>query len=110
MATVNIASQDRQHGYLVVTWEGLGNADVGASYTPPTGYELVSAQVTGTFGGATVKAQGSIDGTNYEDVEGTGLTAAGLITPTHNTLSFRPETTGGTGTDVDASFLFKATS
>ncbi len=108
MATIAIASQDRQHGYIVVTWEAIGNADGGSPYVPPVGYEFVAAQATGTFGGGTFKVQGSINGTDFEDIEATGITAAGIVSPTHQALSYRPETTGGTGTDIDASFLFKA--
>lgn len=108
MATINLTNTDRNsvNGAILITWEALGNADSGAGYALPFAAD-VTAQVIGTFGSATVKLQGSNDGTNWFDLTKKGgtsaasVTAAGGFTVNENPAYIRPATSGGTGTDVD---------
>lgn len=104
MTTQVITGIDRKHGYLVVTWETLGNADDGTPYEAPSGYILESMQFTGTLGGATLIIQGSNDESTYATVK--SETALGFAFPAGQVLSVRPATSGGTGTDVDAKAYF----
>lgn len=105
MTTQAITSIDRQHGYVRVTWETLGNADDGAPFQAPSGYSLESVQFTGTLGGATLVIQGSNDESTYAAVK--SETALGFAFPAGQVFIMRPATSGGTGTDVDAVAYFR---
>lgn len=108
MATIALTSTDRNkvNGAVILAWEALGNADDGAPYAVPYAADI-TVQVIGTFGGATVKLQGSNDGTNWFDLTKRGgtsaasFTAAGGASSNENPAYIRPVTSGGTGTDVD---------
>lgn len=105
MATIAIADVERTHGQIMVTWETIGNADQGSPYKPPPGYRLVSMQFTGTDGGGTFTIEGSNDETNFEDItHSTG--SANIREPEMQVLTYRPASSGGTGTDIDAIALF----
>jgi hypothetical protein len=109
MATINLTSADRNsvNGAILLTWAALGNADDGAPYAVPFAANI-TVQVIGTFGGATVKLQGSNDGTNWFDLtkragtSSASFTAAGGATANENPAYIRPVTSGGTGTNVNA--------
>ncbi len=108
MATIALTTTDRNkvNGATLLTWEALGNADDGAPYAMPYAADI-TVQVIGTFGGATVKLQGSNDGTNWFDLTKRGgtsaasVTAAGGFSANEMPAFIRPATSGGTGTDVD---------
>lgn len=108
MATIALTSIDRNKvsGAILISWEALGNADDGAGYPLPFAADI-TAQFIGTFGGATVKLQGSNDGTNWFDLTKRGgtsalsVTAAGGGLANENPAYIRPITSGGTGTDID---------
>lgn len=109
MATIALTSTDRNaiNGAIILRWEVLGNADEGAGFAIPF-KASITAQVIGTFGGATVALQGSNDGTNWAPLQWKGktatalsVTAAGLAEAVECPAYIRPVTTGGTGTDVD---------
>jgi hypothetical protein len=108
MATINLTSADRNkvNGAIILTWETLGDADTGAPYPMPYAADI-TVQPIGTFGGATVRLQGSNDGTNWHNMTqkgGTtalGFTATGLHSVNEMPAYIRPATVGGTGTDVD---------
>lgn len=108
MATIAITSTDRNsvNGATLVTWEALGDADQGAGYAMPYAADI-TVQAIGTFGSATVRLQGSNDGTNWHGLTQKGgttaltFTAAGLHSVNEMPAYIRPTTTGGTGTDVD---------
>lgn len=97
-----------------VVWTGLLNSDVGA---PPAldGWDLVSWQVTGTFGtGGSVQMEASNEASpaNY-GIVGAAVTAAGVIFPADVAVarSIRPRVTAGDGTTnlvVTAAFRFPA--
>lgn len=108
MGTIALTSTDRNTvaGVVLYKWETLGNADDGAPVS--IGYAAdITIQAIGTFGGATVRLQGSNDGTNWHNMTqkgGTtaiGLTAAGVHSINEMPAYIRPLTAGGTGTDVD---------
>lgn len=108
MATIALTTTDRNsaNGAILLTWEALGDADNGGAFTLPFAADI-TAQVIGTFGSATVKLQGSNDGTNWFDLTKRGgtsaasVTSAGGFTVNENPVYLRPSTSGGTGTDVD---------
>lgn len=108
MGTIALTSTDRNTvaGVVLYKWEALGNADDGAPVS--IGYAAdITAQVIGTFGGATVVFEGSNDGTNWVTLtakggtSGISLTAAGMKSANETPAYIRPKTSGGTGTDVD---------
>lgn len=104
---VKTYSEDRKHGYIIVTWETLGNADTGTPYAPPAGYYLESVQFTGTLGGASLTINGSNDGgTTFHALD--TETALGFAVPSGQAHTYRPATSGGTGSDVDAFAYFRA--
>ena len=115
MATIALTNADRNtvNGITILTWEALGGADSGAPFALPYAAEL-TAQVIGTFGSATVKLQGSNDGTNWFDLTKKGGTSAFSFTSAGGAASnempafIRPSTSGGTGTDVDVIVAVKA--
>ena len=108
MTTIALTSTDRNSvaGVVLYKWEALGDADDGAPVS--LGYASdITIQAIGTFGGATVRLQGSNDGTNWHNMTqkgGTtalGFTAAGVHSINEMPAYIRPATVGGTGTDVD---------
>ncbi len=115
MATIPLTRTDRNtvNGAVLYTWETLGDADNGAAITLPYAADI-TVQASGTFGSATVRLQGSNDGTNWHNMTqkgGTsalGFTANGLHSVNENPAYIRPHTTGGTGTDVDVTVAIHA--
>lgn len=106
MAVKTQTSVTRTHGRIVVKWETLGNADSGTPYEPPVGYTLQNLQFTGTLGGATLSCAGSNDAATYAIIK--SETSLGFVVPGTQAVIFRPETSGGTGTDVDVLAYFSA--
>lgn len=115
MATLALTSADRNsvNGAIILSWNALGNADDGAAYALPFAADL-TFQAAGTFGGATVKLQGSNDGTNWFDLTKRGgtsalsVTAAGGGSANENPAYIRPITSGGTGTSVNVTIAIHA--
>jgi hypothetical protein len=90
------------------TYDNLDTADSAPEAIQAGGYLTVigSIQAVGTFGGGTVKLQGSNDGTNWADLNDTSGTAIGLTADGAAEFStamqyIRPLVTGGTGDDID---------
>jgi hypothetical protein len=104
MVTINTDVKDVPR----VIWEGLTTAT-----SPGDAFKIVAqsalagaVQVTGTFGGATVRLKASNDGTNFvtmDDILGDPVefTAAGLLEFTTAAVYIRAEVSGGTGDDID---------
>lgn len=115
MATITKAlSNTDQTGGDIWLWETMGNADEGSALEIAGAPDSVVVQAIGTFGGATVALQGSVDGTNYFDLDDLGgsavvLTAAGGTGVAAGDVPryIRPATSGGTGTDVDVYVLVR---
>jgi hypothetical protein len=96
---------------LVVQWSAIGTDDVGDAL-PFSQYTDKSVQVTGTFGGASVRLQGSNDGTNWftlTDPQGNPLSfsAAGLEAVSEATRFVRPSVVGGVGAAINVHLLCK---
>ena len=98
--------------YTVVTWAALAANDDGA----PLKYGQLAdrtVQVAGTFDGATVVLEGSLDGSHYHtltDPQGNALsfTAAGLEAVTEAVAFIRPRVTGGgAGVALDVLLLLR---
>jgi hypothetical protein len=107
MATITptVDSNSNPKGIVVVTWASIGDSDTCTGVTTAQ-YNRKCFQVKGTFGSATVIAQGSNDaGTNYAALTDKGqtaiaLTAAGIEEVGENPLMIRPSSSGGSGSST----------
>ena len=105
---LTVAENTPLSGVITYTYDNLDSADTSPASLPLNGTTTLAGfmQAVGTFGGGTVKLQGSNDNTNWvdlNDVTGTaiGLTGTGGAEFTTSALYIRPIITGGTGDDVD---------
>jgi hypothetical protein len=104
MAVIGFNSIEQATPKRLIVWSGVTNADTFAPFEAPFGLSIAGAvQVGGTFGGASVALQASLDGVTYftvSDLLGTqiSVTAAGLRDFTTSALFLRPLRTGGDGT------------
>jgi hypothetical protein len=113
MATfASISSPTGNHNSFVVSWLPLASGDEGSA-ARFSQYTDKSVQVSGIFGGATLRFEGSNDGTTYfplTDPQGNALdfTSAKLKAVTEATLWVRPRVVGGDGTtNLAVSVLMK---
>lgn len=96
----------------IFTWTPLAQGDDGSPCSLAQ-YADRSVQVAGTFGGATLRVEGSNDGTNWAtltDPQGNELliTGAKIEMVTEVTLYIRPVVVGGGGTTaLTVALLFK---
>ena len=87
-------------GSIVYTWIGMLNTDVGTAIYLDGKHHL-TAQVLGTFNGATIEFDGSIDGVNFvastkkNAAGGVVFTVAGMAAFDTEPLYVRPKVTGG---------------
>lgn len=93
----------------IVTWAGITEADT-CDPVELVGLPDRSIQFAGTFGSATVVAQGSNDGTNYvtlTDPQGNAIskTSAGIEMIAEVARYTRPSASGGTGQSLTVSML-----
>lgn len=95
-------------------WSGIVTGDT-INSLPVAGYaaSMISAQVSGTFGGATVTLEVSNDGTNFfgaKDVTGTAisLTAAGLVQLQTSAAYVKPVVTSGSANSIDVSLVLRS--
>lgn len=110
MATVDANQTDRKHGAIIVTWANLTPDDDGNAYQPPAGYILESVHVTGADGGGTLTIQGTNnpDLTGFADITDSGSTADWLYPLANiNAFAYKPDVSGGTGTDVTFRAFFR---
>lgn len=96
-----------------VVWSGIVTGDTIVAL-PVTGYNasLISAQVGGTFGGATVTLEVSNDGVTYagaKDLHGTAvsLTAAGLVQVPSSAMYIKPVVTSGSANSIDVTLVLR---
>ena len=113
MATITPTITDQLEAYSILATWVLGADDDGAPIRF-AGAADRTMQVCGTFGGATVGMQGSLDGTNWAaltDPQGNAVskTAAALEALTELVRFVRPVVTGGTGTDVTVMLFMRPT-
>ena len=109
MATISYTKPDMSPYRKVYQWTPFTAAHTCAPIKIDGAVSSMSVQVAGTFGAATVKLQGSNDGTNYADLkDGAGsaisLTAAGLASVGPLPLYVKPVASGGTGQSLTVTF------
>ena len=97
---------------FLATWV-LAAGDVGDPLRYPGAADR-TVQISGTFGGATVTLEGSLDGSNWlplTDAKGAEIivTAAALEAITELVMYVRPVVTGGAGTTVTVTLLMRTT-
>ncbi|MEN6644285.1 MAG: hypothetical protein ABFE08_17740 [Armatimonadia bacterium] len=94
-------------GVPCVTWAGMITGDTINAFTMREQWGLAgSVQISGTFGGATVKLQHSNDGTNWfdaVDIRGTAVSAttAAIFEVTISSVYFRATVTGGSANSIN---------
>lgn len=113
MATVGVTIAERPAQSFLATWQGMATGDVGEP-VDYVGHADRTVQVVGTFGGASVALEGSLDGSNWStlsDAQGNAInfTAAGIEAVTEMVLYIRPKVTGGTGTSVTVMLMMRKT-
>lgn len=114
MATIQPTSELPASGggsFVLYIWANMTTNDVGAPVELPT-FADRTAQMEGTFNGATVDLKGSLDGTNYRsltDPQGNAIskTAAALEAVTEIVRYIRPEVSGGTTPSVTVTVLMR---
>jgi hypothetical protein len=110
-ATINmVGSPD---GVPSVVWSALTPGDTGTPYLVRNRYGFVgSVQISGTFGGATVKLQQSNDGTTWFDAVDTlggaiSATADDIAEISLAAIYLKPVITGGAGSSVNVIIVFR---
>ena len=98
----------KNHTRRIATWTGETTAESASisRYAPLVSLAVSSVQVSGTFGGATVVLQGSVDGTTYatlKDLQGNNLsfTSAGYAEFSSGAAFIKPSISGGTGDSLN---------
>lgn len=115
MSTVPVSVEEAEGRTFVATWPDMTTNDVGA----PVRYAGAadrSVQVFGTFGGATVTLEGTLEGvaanwSTLNDAQGNAIeiTAAKIEAVTELVRQIRPKVTGGTGTSVTVMLMMRQT-
>jgi hypothetical protein len=113
MAEIAAVIVDGDARSYIVTWPGLAAGDTGSAVRY-SGAADRTVQIFGTFGGATVALQGSLDGTHWSpltDAQGTAIaaTADALEIVTELVRFVRPAVTGGSGVSVTVILLMRTT-
>lgn len=96
---------------MQVIWTPVANDDTCRAVSFPQ-YADKTVQVAGTFGGASIAVDGSIDGTNYAAMSDQGgttiaITSAGIKQVLQNALYVQPALTGGSESSVTISMIFR---
>ncbi len=119
MATKPLASdRNTLNGAVIYSWADLGAADDGAPIAIPFA-AAVTAQVSGTFDGATCVVEGSNDGTNWATLTSpktaagasvaASFTSAAILGLAEQPVYIRPKTSGGgAGSAVDVTLVVRA--
>lgn len=113
MATITPTITDQLEAYSVLATWVLGAGDDGAPVRF-AGAADRTVQIIGTFGGASVAMQGSLDGTNWAtltDPQGNAINASSAILEAVTELVrfIRPVVTGGSGTNVTVMLFMRPT-
>lgn len=109
MAVITPVISDASGNCHVVSWSAIGDSDT----CTPVGFAGArdkTVQINGTFGGATIVLEGSVDGTNYvtlTDPQGNSIskTSAALETVMENVQFIRPATSAGVGSSINVYLL-----
>jgi len=113
MATVSPVVKRTTEGVPYVIWEGIVTGDTLDAFALPEPWGLASSvQVSGTFGGATVKLQQSNDSSTFldiKDVHGTTVsaTAAAIFELSLSAAYLRPAIASGSANDVDVILVLR---
>lgn len=109
MAVVTRVTQDLIFGSSVTSWGPMATGDTGDPVgVPGSGDRTV--QVSGTFGGASVIIEGTLDMTNWQTLHDPAVTilsftSAGLAAVLENVLAVRPRISGGSAVAVNVVLL-----
>jgi len=113
MATVTPVVKRTAEGVPYVLWEAVATGDTINKFALPEQWGLAgSIQISGTFGGATVKLQHSNDGTTWfdaKDLQATDVsaTANAIFEVSISSAYFRIASSGGSGDDVDVILVLR---
>lgn len=95
---------------ILAVWAATTEADTFVAVKMPE-YSSRSISIQGTFGGATVVVNGSIDGTNFTGLTnpaGSAIskTSAAVVGVFESVVYYQPSASGGTGQSLTVSMLF----
>lgn len=113
MATVSPVLKRTTDGIPYIVWEGIVTGDTLVGYPLTEAWGLASSvQISGTFGGATVKLQQSNDNSTYldiKDVHGTTVsaTAAAIFELSLSAAYLRPSIASGSANDIDVIMVLR---
>jgi hypothetical protein len=116
MATVTPAINNAIAEVPRIIWSGMVTGDTINPWKITAQYGLAAAvQISGTFGGASVKLQASNDGTNYfdmEDVTGTAVStgSGGLYEISTAAIYLLPVVTGGSANSINVIIALRGSS
>lgn len=104
MSTVNGIWTQNENRTATILWSTFTENDTGVA-ADCSAFPDRTVQVVGTFGGGTIRIEGSIDGTNYSvlhDPQGNALdiTSATIKLIAENPKLIRPRATAGAGVNV----------
>lgn len=110
VATVTDASFKGDGSAMKAVWATATESDTLAPISMPE-YSARSISIQGTFGGATVVINGSIDGTNYSGLSnpaGSAIskTSAAVVGVFESTVFYQPVASGGSSQILTVSMLF----
>lgn len=111
VASTRTAPEDGNAEYYVVVWPDLHEGDT-ATPVRLAQFADRTVQIEGTFGGATVTFEGSVDESNFHvltDPQGNPISATvgRLEAVTENTTVVKPVISGGSGTTITVTMLVK---
>ena len=104
-----------QDGSVIKTTYNLTTADHTGAAMPAVEFETTTIQATGTFGGATLQAEGSMDGTNFFALndnfgDSASFTSAGISSIAERAQYIRPRLSSvGSGADIDVVLMSNKT-
>lgn len=109
MAVIPFTANRRDHE-IEVLWSAITEGDTAAAFEVPRWSTGVLLYVSGTFGGASVAWQGSVDGTNFISLPDSSntlvaITAAGGGLAYGMARYLRPAPTGGSSQSLNVQAL-----
>ena len=113
MATISPNTDGPISTAKVVNWTGIATGDTINAYSIPEEFGAIGcAQITGTFGGATVTVEVSNDGTTWFtllDLQGAPISATANDFADFSTAAIyiRPVISGGTSDNVNVRAAFR---
>lgn len=104
--TPTVKQNTTEQPYISIVWDGITEADTGASTAISYGKKRGTAVIAGTFGGGTYNVQVSLDGTdfaNLKDLQGSDVSATTSESFEFETVGkyFQVTQSGGSSADVN---------